>query len=601
MIRRRDAAVLGVLSLVSAAVPLYLVSHLDLTYPAGSDQDLWGLSALNYRVGARMAVPPLYPALVNLVEHLLGADLAHCAGGVSAALTVFWAPLAWVAARALGAGRAFAVVAAVASLAVPQAIIFALQAQPDQLTVILALAAVAVGAAWTRRPNWWSGAGLAVLAALAPLVREHGLVVAVLLVGLAGVAPGRRWQRGLRVAAVVAAIVLGPLLLGLAPGIPWEQSWYGRLSEPMRSTEQTQLPKYALSLPSPLRSELAGYFQEEQAAMVRWFFVKWAFRHSPWGWALLLGATAGSLLLPRGRRLAPWVALLAAVPTLVVWSQPRHVAVVVPVAVVVAGALASRALRGRHFVAAGLVSVATGGALAAQWGEWPELALRCQGQSRMLVRRAEFGKKLCEVVVPGALGAGERWSFLFCPLPQNKPGSQGTAADWKTYWVVSRPESAHGEGRARGLENLARYRPRMAGWALIELESTHYEVFRLAPWVPDGERPCAASRPAPDTPYLNHPIEPARMEPPCEEPWPSPPEDFDRSRLASASAGEGPEEGGQPKPPPGAEPNPPSGPEGKGRPGRPGAGGTEDLPPGTRPRDLKPPPPGGAKNRGRNP
>ncbi len=475
------AAVTGLLA-VGIGQVLVLPVALGLAGPAGLDPDLWLLSAWNAEVGAPAAVPPLWPALLAAWP---GPPDIDAAAALAAALATLLPVATWALARNLGAHRVPALIAGLSVLAVPVLAGQAVSIQPDGLVALLLLASVAAARAALDRPSAPRLALLLLLAALAPLARVHGVVVSGLLVLVAAGAPGQAADRVVRAMAATVAAIVGPLLLGAPAGLPWDQAWFSRVSGSSADTLATAeaLPE---ELPAALRATIEAGGPRAWAAIAASDLSRAAEL-----WGLLLLAVAALLLahgLPARRRLAPLVGLLPAVPTLLAWTHPRHVAVCVPVALaVLAAAPDARTARrwwalAAAFLAAGLLRA-------------PALATELRQQAVDIDELRAFGEALCARAAPGDLLAGEPRVRIGCPMPQHSVGEQRNPGDWRTWLVTA--------GAAP------------PGWKPEPLTLGDWRVYRLPS--PSSTRPCAASAPAPDTPYLAVRPTPAVLVPPCSE------------------------------------------------------------------------------------
>ena len=106
------------------------------------------------------------------------------------------------------------------------------------------------------------------------------------------------------------------------------------------------------------------------------------------------------------------------------------------------------------------------------------------------------GEKLCAVLDPGSLWAGEVESFTFCPLRRFAPPRGARGSLWKLVYVGDRPRGDVWERLPPPADGLRAYR------------------FR---WTGEG-RPCLDSLPEPGAPFLTDRLQPLALEPPCEEP-----------------------------------------------------------------------------------
>lgn len=455
------------------------VAGLLLPGPAGSDPDLWVFSALNLSVGGAPQLPPGFPSLIRLGV-ALGLPPFDAAWWAAHAATPLVPALTWALARQLGARPGAALIAGLLPLLTASVLAFDAQVMPETWAASWFLACALAGVAFLGRPTAGGLAAVALLGAGAPLWREHGIAIALGLAGLVAVAPGRPGQRVLRAAGVLVGVGLLPVAFGGAAAAPWAQPWLARFG--------------TMGLPNDVGA---------------------AIPHPTWmdrpAWALSLGGDAYlwaflglAACVRRDRRLlVPALVLAPGLGGLLVWSQPRHVAVVLPVAF---AAWAAREGRGWRWLG-GVV-----GAIA--------LARSPFHLGRLVVERdhleelRRFGEALCARVEPGDLAYGEPAAFLFCPLPRHEV--DGSGADWKT-WAVD-------------------HAPRGPGaWTQVDLGVGVYDVWRLAPRLTGDRRPCAASRADADTPYLASPPRSAVLVPPCDVPLPTEAEPAPRVRPRGRS------------------------------------------------------------------
>lgn len=455
-----------------------MVASFVLPGPAGSDPDLWIFSALNLDVGGAPQLPPAFPSLIRLLHAggLAPFDAAQWAARAAAPMVPV---LTWALARQLGAGPGAALGAGALPILTGSVVAFDAQVMPETwaATWFLACAMAIVGFLdWPTGPRL---AALALTAAGAPLWREHGIAIALALTAGAGFATGHAVQRLGRVAVVALAVVALPVCFGGVAGAPWAQPWLARFG--------------TMGLPNDVAATIA---------------------HPTWldrpKWALSLGGDAylwaglglAACMAPSLRRLAPAAILAPGLAGLLVWSQPRHVAVVLPVAIAAWAARPGRVWRGL-----GLVAAAVG-------------LLRSPFHlGRLVIEQAHladlrwFGAALCARVEPGDLAYGEPAAFVFCPLPRHEVN--GTGADWKTWAVGHAPPGA---------------------WTAVDLGVGVYDVYRLAPRLIGPERPCSTARARADTPFLASPPRTAVLEPPCDVSLPTEPEPAPRRRPRGSAA-----------------------------------------------------------------
>ncbi len=512
-----DSLALALVVLVSGLVSLALGPLLGLAGPAGLDADLWVLSAWNAEVGAPTVVTPAFPALLAAVSD--GPSVTSAAR-LSALLAVLLPPATFLLARQLGARRGPAMLGALLLLLVPQVGGLAVTIQPDGLLALGLLASVGAALWVLRRPSTAAFLALALLAAGLPLVREHGLVVAPLLIAVAGLAPGTPADRAVRVLALAAAVIVGPMALGLPAGLPWEQAWFDRVGgASVLELAHTDRPPPELT--EALRARLArggpGAFVALAANDISRAIV-------PWLW-VLLGFIVIALPAPGTgwlRRFTPLIGLLPTLPTLLVWSQPRHVAVAVPVAIAtIAAGFSGEGKDLTHRVLRGLAGLA----LVASLVGWVEARALLDAQAQDIVDVQRFGDALCEKARPGDLAAGEPRAVLGCPLPRNEVGDTPGAGDWRT-WLITEEQPP-------------------PGWVSVPVGNHRWRVYRLPD--PPGGRPCQDSAPHPSTPYLAQDPKPVQMIPHCGV-------DSQGGPKGPPPAGGAPVPGGPP--PPGGDPGP---------------------------------------------
>jgi len=470
---------MSLLALGTAVIGVLLQRRWHPGIPFGIDMDLWSFSAIDLAAGHGSHVPPAYPALTALLVHGSRIGPLQAATAVSAGAMAAVPPLAWLLARRLGAGLPASAVAALAPLLTPGLVLEGHQVTPDPLTaaslLLLALAAAHIAA----HPGWKAHAALLLALAWACLVREHGQIAAVLAIALLLSLPGPLRRRLLGVALVLAAVGLAPLLVGRHPAMPWATPWWGRTALVLTDAVSDH-PSWQAK---PGQADLAD---THLALLLH------ALGGAPFSWAWLgLGAVA-ALLLPRQARAALAVGALPALPALLVYSQPRHVHVVVPVAAAVAMA-GTRRFAG---LARGLVLLGTLGAslAGAAWGWSPQTRL-LEGQVQETRLLQELGATLCALPEEGLCWAGDFRAFTFCPLPSFDTDNSPAPALWKAIFAGRNPPSADFE-------------------RLDIPDDAGFVLFRLRAEGP--ERPCATSHPGPDAPVLVTRPASLVLDPPCD-------------------------------------------------------------------------------------
>lgn len=353
----RDRLPLVALALLASALPLLLAALYGLQVPLGSDAPLWGLLVLDLRAGNAPSLPPLYGLLCGPLM-ALGVSAGLAARLVSAGalgLTVLFGGLA---ARAMGAGPSGVLVAGLLLALHPDLLLSALLTQPEALTAAsFALVAWALSAA-AAQPSVRT-LGLAALSALpAFLVRETGipfvagLVLAVVVLGLVG------WRRGaggpgLVVlpaigTALLASVVTSLLARALAP--IWAPPWLGRLEVLEMDREMVErgiAPTYVAAHSMPWEPWNGQQVRAVTQTMVEALAMEGTARaravaevtalHTLVGSAdLLLLLLVGLLGLGWAARRRPalllsWLPVLSLLGAcLLVWSQRRHIGVLLP-------------------------------------------------------------------------------------------------------------------------------------------------------------------------------------------------------------------------------------------------------------------------------
>lgn len=476
----------------------------------GSDPALWGLTAENLRTGVESTLPPLYPWLVAWNKVRQGIDLVPAALGVSGFAQGLILPTGYAVARWVGVDRGLAALMALGLMTVPELVFFGLQLQPDALAVLMLLVSVPVSAWFLASPTLARAAWLSTYGAFCFLIREHGLVLSFFFGLLCLGAAGSLKTRFLRGAMVFVAVSLAPMAGRSAPAPPWAGPWMGRITMATRGSENIPIPQNASQdKVDAAMAHRAAHDNDDKLAIAR-IHAENAFilAPAPWAWVglalLLLPA------VPKRWRLPLLLPMATTLPTLPILSQPRHVIVAVPVALMtVALALSDpEALwrRGRYgrFLASG---VALAGVGLLYWGVvriWEGSAFYYQRGVEKALKDREFGRRICEMASEGDVYAGDTRDFMvYCPMPHHTvvPWSFQTA-DWRAWLFETR-------------------QPSNTSWQAVGQPYTHPNsgeliyAFRYQPWVQGEQRPCQDSRPVRGTPYLSFPALPAEFDPPC--------------------------------------------------------------------------------------
>jgi hypothetical protein len=450
-----DPAVAGTLFVVTTAAVAAQGSAQRVDVAVGPDTPLWGGAALDLVHGTSSIVPPMYPTLLSLAG-FAGMPVADAGRYVSTGAAGLASALAYGAVRAAGAGRAAALLAGGVVAVHPDTTLLGLMFQPDALTMgTFGMLCVAL-AAYAGARSWRCAAALALAASVLAMTREHGVLLVPLVAAyLAVFAPAPTGSVGDDAGAPsvgrrILRRVGGPLLLAVvlhattvAVRLPWDTPpwrwpWLFKVAAPVddlhRLAQRSVPPYVGVGVDSYPTGDPAVLLHVERA-------YDQLMRHSvetPWPalaklhvtraldiggdvYALLLAGLAGGAAWALRERRAGrsggallaglTLAVAAIVPTLVIWSARRHVAVLVPVGAVGLG-LGLDALVGTPDTAARrwvgrLATVAAVLALG-----WREGGLRARGLAWLAERAAErrddaaFGRAIRAATRPGTLLAG---------------------------------------------------------------------------------------------------------------------------------------------------------------------------------------------------
>lgn len=381
---RTDGRLTAFLAVLGLLAITWLRAGLDAyATPLGSDPNLWCSTVLSLERGIVPMFPPLFPLLASVVDKLAGVDAVEAALLVSAAAYVLLPPATYRTARFLGASPPWALGAGLLVFAWPNLAVMGLQFQPDALTALVVTAAPVVFGRWLERPTGGRLAALAAFATVAHWTREHGLILAALAVAAAAV-PAGSWKRRLgRMAAVLAVLVLAPLLLGHPPALPWRVTWMHRLKQATSFRENVP----GASNYQVIETAITRYEQTGNRLVLAVAHARFSLGNVPWGWAAVGLGWLGTLLLRGPRRLAMLSALVLPLPAFVILTQPRHVEVAVPAALAAAVAGASR-LRPRSWILALGVLAFVASHAAHRWR--PRMGL-WRGQATSLATRFPEG------------------------------------------------------------------------------------------------------------------------------------------------------------------------------------------------------------------
>jgi len=512
---RRDAWTAGALVLLGLALDLGWRQGLHLWGALGTDAPVWGLSAEGVLHGAPSPVPPLWPALVVLLRHA-GLSLPTAGLCLSLATGALLPAAVFLAARAAGAGRGLALGAGLLCLASPDLAAWSAELQANGLAALAVVAATGLWARTLARQARWSaadppvsgaavvGPAAAVLTGLLPLVRESGLVFALGAILLAPLALRRGWRLSL---LILGTWWLAPLLVGAPVGLsPLDVPWAARTGTALAdlATGRGALPGYVAEIAPPQRAAYIAWLRAGDLPHLALWHARRSLGLAPDGWAIAAAAALGMVLGIR-RRPALGAALLPLAslgPSLLLWTQRRHVLLLLPALLALAAAglralpspraapgpqpsrVLSQVLRQvlRQVLPRVLALLLVLGALRPWPGLWRLRAAEQQGETARARTLAELGAWLC-AQDPWFLGGPIQDVGLYCPRPRHEP--DGSDADRYTLVVVPQRQ---GQGAVP------------AGWTRIGPPAADLAVY--APPQRDP-LPCPGGSPAPGSPYLS--------------------------------------------------------------------------------------------------
>lgn len=338
---------------------LWLRSVRELALPLGSDAAMWGLSAMGLLGGELPQVAPVFPALVALSSGLSGLPVWRVGSLVSALAAAGLPVLVFVASRDLGAGRWPALAAGALSLLLPDVAVFAFQLQPDALAALLLVTSAWLGMRWERAQSRAALFQWLACLLLLGLTREHGQV---LLAGLPVYFLARKkplWALGF---VLVSLFLLAVLVRGGALHVLPERIAQPLLESPL-GAGQGSAPHFYSELNSARREGQQLWTQGRVLPVMAFNLKHLLSRHVDNLAILLLGAAGfGALARREGVGAAGLFTLLPALVILLLWSNQRHSAVLLPVGVL-GVACGLRALRtwapsaGPVFILLSLVAV----------------------------------------------------------------------------------------------------------------------------------------------------------------------------------------------------------------------------------------------------
>src|SRR4051812_29266079 len=221
LLQRRRTAVIAVVATLVIAVVLRFLAFSALWLDEAQTVEIAPRSLPDLLDALRHdGSPPLYYLLLHGWMSLFGTgNLAVRA--LSGVLSVAALPLAWLAARRLGAERWLAGATTLLFAANPFAIRYATETRMYSLVVVLWLLAFLALSRWWADGTWWAGAlGAAAVAAL--VLTHYWALFAVVAVGIGALVTALRGdRRGWRLLAALAVGCLGLL--------PWASSFLFQL------------------------------------------------------------------------------------------------------------------------------------------------------------------------------------------------------------------------------------------------------------------------------------------------------------------------------------------------------------------------------------
>lgn len=468
--------------MLAAALLLAWRAGIGVEGALGQDATAWGLAAEGLWQGRSSPLPPAWPLLVAAGRGL-GLALVPSGMAVSSLAAILIPGALLLSARAAGANRLGAGAAALLLLALPDWMGWATSMDSNSL---VALGLVAATGLWARAlarglpPGPGLSLALVLLTGLLPLLRESTLpaVVAAMLLSLSF---GRR---GFGIALGILALWwLSPLLLLEAPGLsPLQTPWQDRGSTALADLRAGTgpLPNYVGEIPRESRGAYIESLRAGDLPALALFHARRSFDIARDGWliALALLLTLAARLPGRPALRSALLPLLCLAPALLIWTQRRHVLLVVP-AMLVLVALTSRPAGRRALT---LLTMSALLAAALSWpSRWSTMAAEQRGEGRRAQALIELGAWIC-AQDPKLLGGPIQDVALYCPRPRHEP--DGSVADWHTLLVIPRQA-------ARGFE--------ARGWVAVGPPAADLLVLQLHP---EQERPCPEGEVSDETPFL---------------------------------------------------------------------------------------------------
>ncbi len=455
------------LAFLGLFIPWALAAWFGFPGIGGADPGMWEAAALGSFQGHSSPVAPLFPALIALLVKLTGLGWARAGQTIAAVAFATLGPACFLLARRLGASPPLAALAGLLPLLEPWLALGALQCQPDSLSALAFVLAMVAASGWLDTRRWPWLLALVVVIGLLPQVREHAPPVALGLLVLLAVAPGAWGARAGRLGLGVVALALAPLLLGEPLGLPWEQHWVQlRWGEVVQHFFETGAPAFLAGTPQAFREEFMVAYARGDRLGVAWLHASLSF-HSGWSpWLWLLPGLAGWLLMGRRR----WVLFLGFLPLLAVPAgaqQPRHVAVLAPLAIACWIAALPRFRPPERLLL--VVSSLALGLLCCF--NLSRAAYDHMLHSELRGRLEDFAAELCLRTSPQAVAVGgNQRPLIYCDRRQadrSEIDNQGLPA----FWIGPMPEQHPDDWQE--LKDV--------GWVVLRMQNDMYPVYQRVP------------------------------------------------------------------------------------------------------------------------
>jgi len=455
------------LALVGCLVPLvigWLVHPVDI---GGSDPGMWETAARDVSLGGPSPIAPFFPFLISLLHGGLGLPWDQAGWGITLVSTAALGPVTWWLARQLGAPSKLAALAALCVLAEPWLACSSYQCQPDSLTALSFVLALLAALAWVRTPDWKHLLVMLLVVGLLPQIREHAATLSLGMLVLLVLTRGPWHQRGLRLVLGVLAILCLPVLAGEPPALPWQHFWVqARWGEVITHFFASDAPAHLERTPRAFSEAFAASYAQGSRLRIALLHARLSFLtgHSPWLW---LGLAAVAIPLLRRHRLVVLIGLLPAIAVLGGAQQPRHLAVLVPIAAASWVAALSRFRIQERLVMLAITAAIVG--LCLMDSKHATTSLRKTAEYRHAMR--EMCEELCDRLPSDAVYTGEMpRTLIYCDRPFMRR-LDANQTNHHLYWVgmPDRP--------------LPRDWPKLKqrGWVPMELESSFGEVVHRPP------------------------------------------------------------------------------------------------------------------------